>query len=395
MQNIMLMKRKHADLSLASKIEIINEIDSGQQQKAVAEKFGVDRTTITKIMKKKDELQGAFQGGANNPTAKRQRQSSVPHVDAALLRWFKHIHPQNIGITGLDLQRKAMDLARQLGMRDVEISLSWINRWKQRHNVGSKTVCGESESVKADAVNYWLATTLSVILAEFAPSDIFNSDETGLFWCTIPKHKLTFKGQQCKGGKQSKARITVLVAASMAGEKLPVLVIGRSAKPRCFQGWKHLPTLYTSQRKAWMTSELFDKLIRDLDKKMAANKRRIALILDNCPAHPHIIGLRNITLFFLPPGTTSVSQPMDAGVIWSFKSHYRRILIEKRISAFDLGQEYTPSLIDALLFLRTAWERVTEQTIVNCFRKAFPSAFSAAEEIGTEPEELGLFRLQR
>ncbi|KAJ0810512.1 putative DDE superfamily endonuclease domain-containing protein [Helianthus annuus] len=46
-----------------------------------------------------------------------------------------------------------------------------------------------------------------------------------------------------------------------------------------------------------MTGVLFEEYVRQLDKKMV--RRKILLIVDNCPAHPKIIeGLRNVELFF-------------------------------------------------------------------------------------------------
>ena len=71
--------------------------------------------------------------------------------------------------------------------------------------------------------------------------DVFNADETGLFYLCLPDKTLSFKGQQCSGGKQSKERITVRVACSSNGsEKLPLFVIGKSIKPRCFKNVKNI-----------------------------------------------------------------------------------------------------------------------------------------------------------
>ena len=42
------------------------------------------------------------------------------------------------------------------------------------------------------------------------------------------------------------------------------------------------------------------------------------MIVDNCPAHPHVKGLKSVKLVFLPPNTTSVIQPMDQGVIRNY-----------------------------------------------------------------------------
>ena len=70
-------------------------------------------------------------------------------------------------------------------------------------------------------------------------------------------------------------------------------------------------------RKAWMTSAIFERYIQKLDRKFTRQKRKIALILDKCTAHPHISNLDSIKLVFLPPNTTATCQPMDAGVILS------------------------------------------------------------------------------
>ena len=72
--------------------------------------------------------------------------------------------------------------------------------------------------------------------------------------------------------------------------------------------------------------------MRMLDRKFVTEGRKIALIVDNCPAHPDVPGLQAINLIFLPPNTTSRTQPMDQGVIRSLKAHYRSILVAKQIA---------------------------------------------------------------
>ena len=48
---------------------------------------------------------------------------------------------------------------------------------------------------------------------------------------------------------------------------------------------------------------------------MGAQKRKIVVILDNCLAHPHVPDLAHVSLIFLPPNTTPLTQPMDGGII--------------------------------------------------------------------------------
>ena len=127
----------------------------------------------------------------------------------------------------------------------------------------------------------------------------------------LPKQTLDLKDEKCTGGKHSKIRVTGLAAANMNGDKLPMFVIGKSQKPRCFENSKKLRCRYRGQKKSWMDSTLFEDWVRELENKFEKEKRKIALIIDNCTAHPEIGGLKAIDLFFLPPNTTSVLQPMD------------------------------------------------------------------------------------
>ena len=83
------------------------------------------------------------------------------------------------------------------------------------------------------------------------------------------------------------------------------------------QNVKFLPCRYRNQQKSWMDWNLFEEWLRELDRKFA-------FVINNCPAHDHIDNLKGIKLYFLPPNTTSKTQPMDQGVIRSLKAKYRK-----------------------------------------------------------------------
>jgi hypothetical protein len=71
----------------------------------------------------------------------------------------------------------------------------------------------------------------------------------------------------------------------------------------------------------------------------------------------------------MPPNTSSKLQPMGQDVIHSLKSNYRRLLLSKIINSIDNGEEnFTENLLDAINFIHMAWEKVSTQTIANCFR---------------------------
>ncbi|KAL4098294.1 hypothetical protein QTP88_022932 [Uroleucon formosanum] len=115
----------------------------------------------------------------------------------------------------------------------------------------------ESASVDPCISQDW-KNELFNLLVDYDARDIFNADETGLFYKCLPDSTLTFKNEKCHGGKNSKERITVMLAANMDGsQKLKPLMIGKFANPRYFKNVKSFPLIYRSNKKAWMTDVLF------------------------------------------------------------------------------------------------------------------------------------------
>ena len=78
-------------------------------------------------------------------------------------------------------------------------------------------------------------------------------------------------------------------------------------------------------KKSWIDSILFEERVQDLDKKFTKLKKKIALIIDNFPAHRKINDITFIELIFVPPNTISKLQSMDEGVIWSLKAYFKSL----------------------------------------------------------------------
>lgn len=100
-----------------------------------------------------------------------------------------------------------------------------------------------------------------------------------------------------------------MAASNSLEEKIPMFVIGRSAKSRCFKHVQNLPCRYRAPQKTWMNVTIFEKWVRELDRKFKRKGRK------DCPAHLEIKGLRSIDLQFLPPNIKYCTQPMDQRVI--------------------------------------------------------------------------------
>ena len=61
----------------------------------------------------------------------------------------------------------------------------------------------------------------------------------------------------------------------------------------------YLASIDRKRKVGWTGNYLFTNWVRELDRKFVAQGRQIALISDNCPAHPDITGLEMIKLNIL------------------------------------------------------------------------------------------------
>nr|XP_042911674.1 uncharacterized protein LOC122272279 [Parasteatoda tepidariorum] len=302
------MSRKQQSLSLETKQKILNEVCDGILKKTeIATKYGIPNSTLSTIIKNREKIEVAYAINQFEPARKRMRTGGNEEIEVALLRWVREARSQNLPLTGHVLQEKAKVFADALGVTNFASSNGWLTRFKKRHGIVCHKICGEEATVDKETVESFLSEKWPALRKNYAPRDIFNADETGLFFKALPSRTLSIKGEKCSGGKCSKERITVLVACNMDGtEKLPLFVVGKSANPRCFKNLKTLPVVYASNKKAWMNKMLFKKWLTDLDRKLFREKRNICLMLDNCSAHNDIHGLKAIKCVFLPPNTTFI-----------------------------------------------------------------------------------------
>ncbi|UYV75558.1 K02A2.6-like [Cordylochernes scorpioides] len=194
------------------------EIEVEKKKKTdVAQKHNIPQSSLSTIIKNSEKIhQQALHAGESS--RKRARGSTYAD-DEALLQWFKQARSAALPVNGPLLSEKAKTLALEFGLKDFTGSGGWIERWKARQGMASSC-----------------ATFVENQLINYACKDIFNADETGLFWRLLPDKTLHFKGETCTGGNASKERITILLCCNMDGsEKMQPLVIGKAKQPRCFR----------------------------------------------------------------------------------------------------------------------------------------------------------------
>ena len=314
-------------------------------------------------------------------------------VDSLTFSWFQKARSHNLPISGPLIKEKALEFSKATKNTDFKASNGWLDRFKKRHNITSVVISGESaSSVDESVVADWKAK-LPQVVADFEPKNIFNMDETGIFYCAVPDKTLKVKGDECKGGKKSKERITASFCVNMEGEFEKTFVIGKCAKPRCFQNLsvKTLPVIWEHNKKTWMTADIFRRWLNDFNAKMKRKKRRVLLLLDNAPSHPKDIVLSNVKTVFLPANTISVRQPLDQGIIKAVKTQYRKQLLQKVLAKMNKGDKTSNilkcvSVLDAINWISRAVKYLDATTVKKCFYKSGVALESNIESFDTSDE---------
>ena len=178
----------------------------------------------------------------------------------------------------------------------------------------------------------------------YTRDQIFNADETGLWWCMTPTTSLNSGGAtRAANFKKAKDRVTLLACTNASGSyRLPLAFINKSTKPRVFKDMDmssslvHYYSLY-SQKKSWMDCSIFNEWFHHpfvLSVRMFCSEngleKKALLLLDNAPSHPSTETLQSddgkikTMLLHVPPNTTAAIQPMDQALFDPCKHRYKR-----------------------------------------------------------------------
>lgn len=321
-------------------------------------------STLSEILKD----QAKWTQADSSTTYSRMPTSSHIVLEKALIEWIARMDSINGFITEEIIIVKAKEFGEKLEIRDLKFSNGWLYRFKNRYNLKMRVLHGEAASMTDDNVVKFRQEMLTR-LEGFDPEVLLNMDETGLFFQSFPTR--TISTSEKKGVKQSKVRITVALCSNATGSiKIKPFLIGHSKKPRCFKDFnvgKYCH--YYANKKAWMTTELFNNFLEHLSRELKPHNKEFILLMDNAPSHVLTTEYKNIKVITLPKNSTAHLQPMDAGIIRNFKLYYRKKLIIDYMASLDREKQFSVDLKKAVLMIHNSWNQVKPETIKNCFRK--------------------------
>lgn len=210
-------KRKF--LTLDDRVKVIKLSEAGKSSRSIADEIGVGRTQIQNIVKRKREILDEHEKNHNSAAKRFRRTTTFEDVNELLLNWFHDATSRQINVSGPLLKQKALGFAAELGLSEFKASNGWLESFLKRYNIVFKKMSGERGSVNTEVVDEWKKKIPS-LCEGYDPANIFNMDETGLFFRDTTRSTYFKKGEDCAGGKRSKDRLTVALCASMTGKNI-------------------------------------------------------------------------------------------------------------------------------------------------------------------------------
>ncbi|XP_066984695.1 tigger transposable element-derived protein 1-like [Macrobrachium rosenbergii] len=327
-------KRHRRMMTIAEKVKLLDMLKEGRKFMAVARHFGVNESTIRYIYK--DEAKITKTAAITfNKSAKRvvtARNKTIVRMKAALAVWIADCRKNNIALDTNIIQTKARSLYETFAAKEPEddsgerkeaeedeedvddpqpetsshspheklqfsASKGWFAKFQKRYGLKSASLHGEAVSVDTVAAETYVNETFKKIISEveYQPEQVFNMDETGLFWKRMPSRTILFKEEaKASGFKAYKDRVTLMMCGNAAGFLLKPGLIYKSKNPRALKNKNKnlLPVHWIHNPKAWttkmLTSDWFHQCCIPQGKVYLAEKGipfKVPLIMDNAGGH--------------------------------------------------------------------------------------------------------------
>ncbi|CAF3356135.1 unnamed protein product [Rotaria sp. Silwood2] len=215
------------DLDLETKINLIKDKELGLSHRELGNRFRVSIGAITNILKRKQEYISDYESNLNKKVKRKIHNDLGQSINDSVYEWFVSQRAKKIPVSGPILQAYAKKVAQELNdSSGFKASNGWLERFRVRYNVNFRVISGEGAAVDVHTIKDW-KVRLPQIIEHYSPVDIYNCDETGLFFKLMPDRSLVVNADDCRGGKKSRDRFTVLLCANWAGtHKLKPMVIG-------------------------------------------------------------------------------------------------------------------------------------------------------------------------
>ncbi|XP_064090764.1 tigger transposable element-derived protein 1-like [Macrobrachium nipponense] len=218
-------KKERKAIDLDTKMTVIKQFEEGKKVNVIARDMKLSHSTVSTILKDKERIRDAVKGSApmRSTVITIQRTGPIHEMEKLLHVWMEDQIQKRTPLSLFTVQMKARSLFQTLKERagveykqEFLASVGWFKRFKKRFQLHSVRVTGEAASADEEGASKFVDSLDEMITdEEYLPEQIFNVDETGLFWKRMPERTYIHKeASSMPEFKAFKDRLTLLVGMS-------------------------------------------------------------------------------------------------------------------------------------------------------------------------------------
>ena len=251
-------------------------VNEGKSYAAVWRHYGVSESTVRYIKKNEKAIRSSVASSFCVKMVNVVRNKAIVKMEFALAFWTQDLGRKNIPLDTKMIRKKALNLyyifsggnegepqpgpSSASDAEEFQASKGWLDRFVKRCRLCIRKSHGEAASVDTEAaVKYPEIFDQLIKEKGFKPEQIFNMDETWLFWKKIPSRTFLMKDEmKAPGFKAQKDRVTLIMCGNAAGWMMKPGLIYGSANPRALKkkNKNTLPVFWMHNSKAWITKVL-------------------------------------------------------------------------------------------------------------------------------------------
>ncbi|XP_050730733.1 uncharacterized protein LOC127005682 [Eriocheir sinensis] len=409
---------------LLEKVKLLDKCREGMSNGAVARLFNLTKSTVRYTKKHEARIRRSL--AACTPPSANQvvqaRSSTVSQLENAVYVWINDQNMKRNSIDDNDICAKAKSLYEKMtvpgavGLAAPSTSAApspapathpefratkrWLLSFRRRFSVRNIKTSGQSASADHVAAAAFLRELESLIEEKgYRPEQVWNMDETVLYWKRMPARTLLSKGRRV-----ARDRCALLLCANAAGHLTKPGLVYTSANPGPLRQKKKnlLPVHWMTHSQGCTTSTVVMDWARHclLPEVQAylwgqGLPRKFLLILDNALGHHQALEgmLEGVEVVFLPPNTSPLIQPLEQGIMAAFKACYTRrsmqrlqesVDVEPNLSVADYWSGFT--IADCLVLLQETLRDLRPKTVNDCWSVLWPECAQDSEELTAQEQ---------
>ena len=321
--------------------------------------------------------------------------------------WDKFLSSRaiNRAVHDVDLRRWALEKARELQLTSFRASNWWINEFKEKNKIVSRRVTNfvsykhqvEREEIETSALTFTEEIN-NTIITLFQPDEIFNTDQSGFNYEMHRDRTLEISGQRSVDVRVESMRAkshsyTIQPIITMGGHLLsPLMIVLQEPSgqfgPVVSRSLIRPPNIFLTATKsgkvematlqAWkihcFSPNIVTKACLILDS-FSSHRTRDALLVEG----------KQIEVKFIPPGATSLIQPLDVFFFRQWKSFVKRFSDRILIDNLDIDLHARNTIIKLHSFIHNQFSApIFNRMIQAAWMK---SGYNVRQEIFDHPDQ--------